>query len=125
MTFFLHEKRGNKENIKKDDLEGNNLKESKDSCDVHIFKCDQCKFHCERSSVLKIHKKKHHEEDEHCYWITGRIGTGYQTYIDAIADIENCRELTDEEIISEIELVKTARKSAWMKRNGNLDSCNM
>merc|ERR1712059_115555 len=79
----------------------------KDSSDTTVsdvkFSCDLCNFEAKRSTVLKIHMNKKHKDDHYSYWKTDYLGTVYQTYIDAIADIEDCRELSDDEINDEIE----------------------
>ena len=105
------------------------IKMSSDSINSTVsennFTCEICNFKCERTAVLKIHKNKKHKDDEYSYWKTDYLGTGFQTYIDAKADIEDCRELSDDEFEIELEKVKSARKTAWMKTFGNLSSCNM
>ena len=89
------------------------------------FTCDRCDFKSERSTALKIHKHKRHKDEQYCFWLTGYLGTGYQTYIDAMSDVKYCSELSDDEVENEIEGVKMARKEAWMKTFGNITSCNM
>ena len=89
------------------------------------YSCDQCDFKCDRIAILKLHKKKKHQPDNYCYWRTGNMGTMFDRYANALKDIEDCGELTDQEIEYETEMAKTSRKNAWMKNYGDLTRCNL
>ena len=68
-----------------------------------VFKCDYCKFKTSRKTGLKIHISKEHDAigqldgnnssaDEgyaESYRERDYMGTGYQTYLDAIENIES------------------------------------
>ena len=75
-----------------------------------VFRCDSCEFKTSRKTGLKIHISKKHDVIEQLdgnnsssderyaesYWERDYMGTGYQTYIDTIENIESANISMDE-----------------------------
>ena len=66
-----------------------------------------------------------HEVQIHSYWNTGKIGTGFQSYLDVKEDIEKCNDLTQEEYDEEMERLIKCRKDSWVRSGQSLKECRL
>ena len=94
-----------------------------------VFRCDSCEFKTSRKTGLKIHISKKHDVIEQLdgnnsssderyaesYWERDYMGTGYQTYLDAIENIDSANIFMEEKF-NETEIALTAREDAFLER---------
>ena len=99
-----------------------------------LLVCDLWDFITSRKTGLDIHVAKKHKgiqqvdgnssdsEESYAgsYWESDYMGTDYQTYLDAIGDIESANISIDEKPIERERALK-ARESAFLKRGDKLD----
>ena len=99
-----------------------------------VFKCDACEFETSRKMGLTIHMSKKHDvieqldgnnsssEDRYSesYWERDYMGTWYQTYQDAIENIESAN-ISREEKSSETERALKAREDALLETGDTLE----
>ena len=92
-----------------------------------ILSCDVCNFETPRKVCLNIHTSKKHKEIEQLdgndsnsdevyaayYWEREQMGTGYQSYLDVIENIESAN-ISKEEKLTETERAMKAREDAFV-----------
>ena len=99
-----------------------------------VLECDYCEFKTSRKTGLKIHISKKHDVIEQLdgnnsstdegyaesYWERDYMGTEYQTFLDAMEDIESANISLEEKRI-EVERALKARENAFSERGDTLD----